>query len=133
MDRQSLFCNAIPKPPGYTRSLNILDRFNFSLGDLRYDMYPPEICPPQYPNEHKFSESLVTDGSQQRWPQGVPAEIKQLIEKELSLIPRRMDCACWPSNSIRCCGLCTISRNFMSGTGICCKFSGLLLSIYYRG
>ena len=45
-------------------------------------------------NEHKFLESLVTIASQQRWPQGVPAEIKQLIEKELSLI-QEMDYACY--------------------------------------
>lgn len=91
MDCQSL-SQRYPKP-WLHESLNILDRFNFSLGDLRYE-YPQEICPPQYPNEHKFLESLVTEGSQKRWPQGVPTEITQLIEKELSLI-QEMDYACY--------------------------------------
>ena len=74
-------------------SLNVLDRFEFSLSDLRYE-YPQEICPPQYHNEHAFLRDLVFDGAQQRWPQGVPDTITALIEKELTLI-EEMNYACY--------------------------------------
>ncbi len=74
-------------------SLNILDRFTFSLSDLRYE-YPQEICPPQYSSELAFLKDLVVDGAQQRWPQGVPQKITELIEKELALI-EELNYACY--------------------------------------
>ncbi|MGB1848717.1 MAG: error-prone DNA polymerase, partial [Litorivicinaceae bacterium] len=74
-------------------SLNILDRFTFSLSDLRYE-YPQEICPPQYNSELAFLKDLVVDGAQQRWPQGVPKKITELIEKELALI-EELNYACY--------------------------------------
>ena len=74
-------------------SLNILDRFTFSLSDLRYE-YPQEICPPQYSSELAFLKDLVVDGAQQRWPQGVPKKITELIEKELALI-EELNYACY--------------------------------------
>jgi len=91
MDHQGLL-QRYPKP-WLHESLNILDRFDFSLADLRYE-YPKEICPPQYSDEHIFLKDLVLEGANQRWPNGIPPDISQLIEKELSLI-QEMKYACY--------------------------------------
>ena len=74
-------------------SLNILDRFDFSLSDLRYE-YPQEICPPQYDSEQAFLRDLVFEGAKRRWQQGIPDNITRLIEKELTLI-EEMNYACY--------------------------------------
>ena len=74
-------------------SINILDRLNWSLADLRYE-YPREICPPQYVDEHDFLIDLVSEGAQKRWPTGISSEIDALIKKELSLI-QEMKYSCY--------------------------------------
>ena len=74
-------------------SLNILDRFDFSLSNLRYE-YPQEICPPQYDSEQAFLRDLVFEGAKRRWQQGIPDNITRLIEKELTLI-EEMNYACY--------------------------------------
>ena len=74
-------------------SLNILDRFDFSLSNLRYE-YPQEICPPQYDSEQAFLRDLVFEGAKRRWQQGIPDNIARLIEKELTLI-EEMNYACY--------------------------------------
>ena len=91
LDHQGLL-QRYPKP-WLHESLNLLDRFSFSLTDLRYE-YPKEICPPQYENEHVFLKDLVTEGAQKRWPDGVPSDVIKLINKELSLI-EEMNYACY--------------------------------------
>jgi len=79
--------------PWLNESLNILDRLNFRLSELRYD-YPKEICPPHYTSEQTFLTDLVYEGAAKRWPDGIPAEIDTLIEKELRLI-EEMEYACY--------------------------------------
>lgn len=68
-----------------TESLNVLDRLDFQLSELRYE-YPKEICPPHYASEQQFLNDLVVEGAKARWPEGVPSAVNTLIEKELKLI-----------------------------------------------
>ena len=62
----------------------IADLCHFSMSELRYQ-YPRELVPGNLtPIAHL--RCLVDAGKQQRWPQGVPAEVESLLEKELALI-----------------------------------------------
>lgn len=62
----------------------IADLCHFSLAELRYQ-YPQELVPEKLtPIQHL--RNLVDSGKPIRWPQGVPAAIEKLIEKELALI-----------------------------------------------
>jgi error-prone DNA polymerase len=68
-----------------TESLNVLDRLDFQLSELRYE-YPKEICPPHYASEQQFLTDLVVEGAKIRWPEGTPSTVDALIKKELKLI-----------------------------------------------
>lgn len=66
------------------QSAVIADLCQFSMSELRYQ-YPHEVVPAGLkPIEHLAN--LVNAGKQQRWPDGVPADVSALIEKELALI-----------------------------------------------
>jgi error-prone DNA polymerase len=56
----------------------------FSLGELKYQ-YPPEVVPPTM-SPAAYLRFLVEEGAAGRWPAGVPAEIRDQIERELQLI-----------------------------------------------
>ncbi len=56
----------------------------FNLDELRYE-YPSELIPTNT-TPMGYLRQLVEQGKQRRFPQGVPQEIAQTIEKELSLI-----------------------------------------------
>lgn len=65
-------------------TLRIADRCEFSMQELRYQ-YPKELVPKtRTPIEHL--RHLVEEGKQQRWPQGAPAQVEELLAKELRLI-----------------------------------------------
>ena len=71
-------------PDAIARTIEIADRCNFSLDELRYD-YPEELCPPGLtPIQHLTN--LTWQGAKSRYPRGVPGKIRQLIEHELMLI-----------------------------------------------
>lgn len=62
----------------------IADLCTFSLNELRYQ-YPLELVPEGYtPIQHL--RNLTTAGKQQRWPQGAPDFVEELLEIELTLI-----------------------------------------------
>jgi len=65
-------------------TVEIADRCNFSLDELRYE-YPEEIVPPGL-TPTQWLRHLTEQGAQQRFPQGLPARVRQQIEHELSLI-----------------------------------------------
>lgn len=66
------------------QTTEIADLCNFSLKELRYQ-YPLELVPEnRTPIEHL--RDLVNEGKHQRWPQGVPDFVEELLEKELTLI-----------------------------------------------
>ncbi len=62
----------------------IAGRCRFSLDELCYE-YPEEIVPPgTTPALHL--RRLVDEGAVRRWPLGVPATVRQMLERELALI-----------------------------------------------
>ncbi|MDK1024230.1 MAG: error-prone DNA polymerase [Gammaproteobacteria bacterium] len=65
-------------------SLHIASLCHFSLSELRYE-YPEELVPPGIAPA-AYLRQLVEAGAQKRWPTGTPANIAELIEKELALI-----------------------------------------------
>ena len=65
-------------------SLRIASLCDFSLDELRYE-YPEEVVP-QGHDASSYLRQLVDEGSQRRWPAGVPENIQQRIDRELQLI-----------------------------------------------
>ncbi|HUO82424.1 MAG TPA: error-prone DNA polymerase [Gammaproteobacteria bacterium] len=65
-------------------SVAIAARCTFSLDDLRYE-YPREVVP-EGETPAGYLRRLTEEGARQRWPDGVPATVRRLIEHELELI-----------------------------------------------
>lgn len=65
-------------------TIQIAKQCVFNLDELRYE-YPAELIPAGT-TPMGYLRQLVERGKQQRFPQGVPPEIAQTIEKELGLI-----------------------------------------------
>ena len=66
------------------RTVEIADRCNFSLDELRYE-YPEELVPDGVtPNQHLIN--LTWTGAKKRYPDGVPDKVRDLIQHELKLI-----------------------------------------------
>ncbi|MCH8924036.1 MAG: DNA polymerase III subunit alpha, partial [Planctomycetes bacterium] len=71
-------------PQAVARTLEVADRCNFSLDELRYD-YPEELVPDgRTPMEHLTK--LTWDGAKQRYPGGLPEKVRRLLQHELQLI-----------------------------------------------
>src|SRR5262245_20419849 len=62
----------------------IAERCEFSLDELRYE-YPEELVPLNA-SATGWLRKLTEEGAQRRWPQGVPQNVRKLIEHELTLI-----------------------------------------------
>lgn len=72
-------------PPALlAETVAIAERCHFSLEALRYE-YPSELVPPDMTPAARLRE-LTEAGAVRRWPQGVPARVRTLIEHELALI-----------------------------------------------
>ncbi len=65
-------------------TLRIAARCQFSLDELRYQ-YPHEIVPAGR-TPTAWLRQLTEQGAARRWPEGVPPEVRRLIERELMLI-----------------------------------------------
>ena len=65
-------------------TLDIANRCNFSLDELRYE-YPSELVPPGQ-TMSAYLRSLTEAGMARRWPGGVPEKVTNLIEHELKLV-----------------------------------------------
>jgi error-prone DNA polymerase len=65
-------------------SVRIAKKCHFSLFELRYE-YPRELVP-QGQTPSAWLHELTLRGLQQRWPQGAPEAVRQLVQKELGLI-----------------------------------------------
>jgi error-prone DNA polymerase len=65
-------------------SLRIAKTIDFSLDELRYE-YPDEIVP-DGETAASYLRRLTEQGMQQRWPDGVPRKVIDLVEHELALI-----------------------------------------------
>ena len=65
-------------------SLDIARRIAFSLDELRYE-YPRELVPSGY-TATTYLRYLTEVGMHERWPHGVTARVRQIIDHELELI-----------------------------------------------
>lgn len=66
------------------QSLAIAERCHFNLGELRYE-YPAELIPEgKTPQQHL--RDLVEIGITRRFPEGIKSRVRDIIEKELTLI-----------------------------------------------
>ncbi|MAV24677.1 MAG: error-prone DNA polymerase [Gammaproteobacteria bacterium] len=74
----------IYSPAVLAASVDIANRCQFSLAELRYE-YPPELVPPNL-SPAAYLRQLVELGAHRRYPEGVPGDIKARINKELALI-----------------------------------------------
>jgi len=65
-------------------TLTVAERCAFSLDELRYE-YPREIVP-EGQTPPTYLRKLTEEGAQRRWPQGMPQQAREIIERELALI-----------------------------------------------
>jgi error-prone DNA polymerase len=75
---------AIHSPDLLAETLRIAERCRFSLEELRYT-YPRELVPDGH-TPASWLRVLTEEGARWRWPGGVPARARELIEHELALI-----------------------------------------------
>jgi error-prone DNA polymerase len=66
------------------QSVAIAERCSFSLAQLRYE-YPPELVPAGL-TAREHLRALTETGLQRRWPQQLPSSVRELIDRELTLI-----------------------------------------------
>ncbi len=71
-------------PEALARTLEIVDACRFSLDELRYD-YPIDP-PPEGLTVQEHLVELAWQGAAWRYPEGLPAKVRSLIEHELQLI-----------------------------------------------
>jgi error-prone DNA polymerase len=73
-------------PQAVTRTLDIVERINFTLDELRYE-YPEEPVPAgKSPQTHL--EDLTWAHAHERFVDGIPDKVRTVLEKELALIAR---------------------------------------------
>ncbi|HJZ32097.1 MAG TPA: error-prone DNA polymerase [Hyphomicrobiaceae bacterium] len=73
-------------PAAIAQTLELVGRVNFKLDELSYE-YPQEPVPAgQIPQT--YLEALTARHARLRYPNGVPAKVQALIDKELALIAR---------------------------------------------
>ncbi len=65
-------------------TITLAETCTFSLEELRYQ-YPEEVVPAHLTPD-VYLHQLVHAGKQQRYPEGAPVEVEQLLQKELALI-----------------------------------------------
>lgn len=74
----------VAAPDAVRRTLEVAERCNFSLDELRYE-YPEELAPPGM-SPAQYLRKLTTEGASERYPAGVPEKVRGLLEHELGLI-----------------------------------------------
>ncbi len=71
-------------PDAIRRTVEAADRCQFSLDELRYE-YPEELCPAGKTPTSYLAE-LTWAGAHERYPTGILDKVRQLLERELTLI-----------------------------------------------
>lgn len=71
-------------PAAIERTMEIADRCQFQLDQLRYE-YPEELAPPGL-TPFEYLTQLTWKGASKRYPSGVPAKVQQQLHHELKLI-----------------------------------------------
>lgn len=74
--------SAMPEAIELTRE--IAERCTFSLDELRYE-YPEELCPDGR-EPFEYLHELTWEGARNRYPNGIPRKVGELLEHELELI-----------------------------------------------
>ena len=74
-------------PRAIEETLKFADRISFTLDQLQYN-YPDEPIPPGKTAQQHL-EDLTWEGATNRYPEGVPSEVRKTLRKELTLIERR--------------------------------------------
>jgi len=74
-------------PDAIARTLEIVERCRFDLGELRYE-YPGELTREGRSPQEELTV-LTWEGAHRRYPEGVPDKVRRLIERELALIAQR--------------------------------------------
>ncbi|HYA81755.1 MAG TPA: PHP domain-containing protein, partial [Methylocystis sp.] len=80
-EMSGLFAEA---PHAVDASARFLERLQFSLDDLAYE-YPSELRE-GFDSEQEALEFFAREGAKARYPDGVPAHVAELLERELKLI-----------------------------------------------
>ncbi|CAO3353360.1 error-prone DNA polymerase [Azospirillum melinis] len=70
-------------PDAVARTLEIAEACRFSLDELRYE-YPDEVAEGRDPQE--TLEMLTWDGAAEKYPGGIPDQVRGTLERELTLI-----------------------------------------------
>lgn len=71
-------------PEMMEESLRVADRCQFSLDELRYQ-YPQEVVPDGQ-TAMGYLRQVTYEGAGRRWPNGIPENVQELLERELQLI-----------------------------------------------
>jgi error-prone DNA polymerase len=66
------------------RTVEIARRCAFGLDELRYE-YPDELCPAGR-SQAEYLAELTWQGARERYPDGVPLRVRELVARELALI-----------------------------------------------
>ncbi|NNM53286.1 MAG: error-prone DNA polymerase [Spirochaetales bacterium] len=72
------------RPQWVRTTLEITERCQFSLSEIQY-LYPEEGVPDGY-STSGWVRHLTFQGARQRYPQGIPQQVKAQLEKELQII-----------------------------------------------
>ena len=109
-------------PELLAETLAIAERCDFSLDELRYE-YPEELVPPgETPASHL--RNLAVEGMARRFPGGTPANVRELVERELALIaelryePFSSRCTTWCASRVRKDILCQ-GRGSAANSAVC--------------
>lgn len=104
------------------RSMEVLERCQFSLDELSYE-YPDEPVPPgSTPQEHL--ERLAWEGAKMRYPDGVPEQVTRQIRSELNIISQLSyapyfltvnDIVCWARDQ----GILCQGRGSAANSAVC--------------
>jgi len=71
-------------PDAVLRTLEVADRCDFSLDELRYE-YPEELCP-DGESPFEYLKLLTWQGAKERYPHGIPIDVQNQLNHELKLI-----------------------------------------------
>jgi error-prone DNA polymerase len=71
-------------PEAIEQTLALDERLNFSLDELRYE-YPQEMCA-GFASTQEALVHLAWQGAAARYPEGIPDNVRQILEHELALI-----------------------------------------------
>jgi len=82
--REEIAARFARAPEAIRRTVEIAARCTFTLDELRYE-YPEELAPPGW-TPPQYLATLTWKGARKRYPGGVPARVRGLLEHELALI-----------------------------------------------